>query len=168
MIDIFSLPLKYPFNTASIDTKNTDGARAINANFASGICKYLLAIISAPKNNIELPTNPRIPNNANAILNILYAPLLSPTATLLDTSFEMLFGTPTEEIVRNSAYIWNAAEYIAFPLSPKPCLFVRYNLYIRPTIFIITCESIKTTTPCIKPVFLSFLLFFLFILIPPD
>ena len=101
-------------------------------------------------------------------MNILYAPLLSPIATLLDTSLEILLGTPTEEIVRNRAYIWKAAEYKAFPLSPKPCLFVRYNLYINPTIFIITCESIKTTTPCINPVVFIFILFFLFIFIPPD
>ena len=37
--DIFSLPLKYPFNTDSIDTKNIDGARAISANLVSGICR---------------------------------------------------------------------------------------------------------------------------------
>ena len=57
---------------------------------------------SAPKNNILLPTNPNIPNIANAILNILYAPLLSPIATLLDTNLEILLGTPIDDIVRNN------------------------------------------------------------------
>ena len=44
-------------------------------------------------------------NVANAILNILYAPLLSPKAVLSETNFEIAFGTPMDERVNNSAYI---------------------------------------------------------------
>ena len=44
-------------------------------------------------------------NVANAILKILCAPLLSPTATLSDTSFDIALGTPIEDIVSNNAYI---------------------------------------------------------------
>ena len=32
--DIFSLPLKYPFNTGSIDTKNIDGYRFTDRDFS--------------------------------------------------------------------------------------------------------------------------------------
>ena len=76
---IFSLPLKYPLKTAEIDTKNTDGDSAISVSFASGICRYSVAITPAPRNSALLPINPIIPNKANAILNTLYAPLLSPS-----------------------------------------------------------------------------------------
>ena len=44
-------------------------------------------------------------NVDNATLNILFAPLLSPTANLSDTNFEIALGTPIEDIVSNNAYI---------------------------------------------------------------
>ena len=44
-------------------------------------------------------------NVANATLNILYAPLWSPIATFSDTSFDIAFGTPIDDIVSNNAYI---------------------------------------------------------------
>ena len=39
-----------------------------------------------------------------AILKILCAPFVSPTATLSETSFDKAPGIPTEDIVKNSAY----------------------------------------------------------------
>ena len=82
--EIFSLPLKYPFNTAEIATINTDGDSAIITVSASGIPKNTFAIRFALKNNIDVPIKPISPNIEIATLNILYAPLLSPTAALLD------------------------------------------------------------------------------------
>ena len=84
VIEIFSLPLKYPLNTAEIATIKTEGASAIIVSSASGIPKYVFAICLAAKNKIAVPINPINPNIEIAILNILYAPLLSPIAALLD------------------------------------------------------------------------------------
>ena len=111
-------------------------------------------------------------NVAKAILNILCAPLLSPTATLSDTNFEIALGTPIDDIVSNNAYIWYPLAHIPFPLSPKPCLFVRYNVYTKPKIFIRTCENISVITPCMNPSFLGLLfisrfLLPIFIILPP-
>ena len=64
------------------------------------------------------------------------------TATLSETNFEIALGTPIEEIVSSIAYIWYPAATIPFPLSPNPCLFVRYNVYIKPNNFIAICENI--------------------------
>ena len=63
--------------------------------------KYETAICLEYKNNIVEPINPIRPNIEIAILNILYAPLLSPTATLLDISCEIALGTPIEDIAKN-------------------------------------------------------------------
>jgi len=68
---IFSLPLKYPLNTDAIETKNIDGERATSPILASGILRYSVAIVSAPRNNARLPKKPKKPNKASAILNIL-------------------------------------------------------------------------------------------------
>jgi len=103
---IFCLPLKYPLITDAIVTKNTAGDNATNVISASGIWSQLFAITFAPKNNNKLPTNPIIANVAKAILNILFAPLLSPTAVLSDTNFDIALGSPIDEIVNNNAYIW--------------------------------------------------------------
>ena len=47
VVFIDSLPLKYPFNTEITDTRNIDGLSAIIDNFASFICKYWFAKMSA-------------------------------------------------------------------------------------------------------------------------
>ena len=59
----------------------------------------------APKNNSIVPIAPITPNVANATLNILFAPLLSPNANLSDTNFDIALGTPIDDIVNNKAYI---------------------------------------------------------------
>ena len=51
---------------------------------ASGIPKYLFAIVFAYKNNIDVPINPIKPNIVIAILNTLYAPLLPPYLILTE------------------------------------------------------------------------------------
>ena len=84
--DIFSFPLKYPLSTDDIATIKTDGAKAIIVNSASDIPKYVFAIFFADKNSIAVPRNPIIPHIDMAILKILYAPLLSPTADFLEIS----------------------------------------------------------------------------------
>ena len=99
------LPLKYPFNTDDTDTKNIDGARHINEYLASGICKAFSDIGFAYVNNSIVPVIPIIANVTNAILKILCAPLLSPTASLSDTKYEIALGTPVDENVSNNAYI---------------------------------------------------------------
>ena len=38
-------------------------------------------------------------------LLFLFAPLLSPTANLSDTNFEIALGNPIDDIVSNNAYI---------------------------------------------------------------
>lgn len=83
-MEICSLPLKYPFNTEETATMKTDGARLLIVISASGIPKYVFAIVLAFKNSIVVPANPISPNINIATLNILYAPLLSPIATLLE------------------------------------------------------------------------------------
>ena len=102
----FCLPLKYPLITEAIATKNIAGDKATIVISASGIWSHCFEITPAPKNNNKLPINPITEKVANAILNILWAPLWSPTATLSDTNLEIAFGTPIEEIVSNIAYIW--------------------------------------------------------------
>lgn len=99
------LPLKYPLNTDDIDTKNIAGDKATKVNSASGICIQLYAIVCAPKNNSIVPTAPIHPNVANATLKVLFAPLLSPSASLSETNFDIAFGTPIDDIVSNNAYI---------------------------------------------------------------
>lgn len=84
VIEIFSLPLKYPLSTDDIATINTEGASAIIVNSASGIPKYVLDILFAVKNSIVEPKKPITPNIEIAILKILYAPLLSPIADFED------------------------------------------------------------------------------------
>ena len=150
------LPLKYPLNTDDIDTKNIAGDNAINVSSASGIWIQLYAIVCAPKNNNIVPIAPIIPNVANATLNILLAPLLSPNANLSETNLDIAFGTPIDEIVSNNAYIWYPLIYIAFPASPNPSLFVKYNVYINPKTFIKIWENIIVITPCIKLSFFTF------------
>ena len=155
------LPLKYPLITLINVTKNIDGDSATKEYSASGICSHFSAIISAPKKSINEHVNPISANVTNAILNILCAPLLSPIANFSDTNFAMAFGIPTDENVSNKAYIWNPLEYIAFPVSPNPCLFVKYTLYISPNVLIRICEIIRTNTPLIKLSFFNFFLFFI-------
>ena len=99
------LPLKYPLNTDDIDTKNIAGASATSVNSDSGICVQLYAITCAPKNSNIDPIAPSVPKVTNATLKILFAPLLSPTANLSDTNFDIAFGTPIDDIVSNNAYI---------------------------------------------------------------
>ena len=99
------LPLKYPLNTDEIETKNIAGANATNVSSDSGICVQLYAITCAPKNKSIEPIAPSAPNVTNATLKILLAPLLSPTASLSDTSFDIAFGTPIDDTVSNNAYI---------------------------------------------------------------
>ena len=48
--------------------------------------------------------NPKV---TNAILKILCAPLQSPIAVRSDTIFAIAPGIPTDDIVKNNAYIWN-------------------------------------------------------------
>ena len=103
--DIFSLPLKYPLSTEAIVTKNIAGDNDTNVISASGICKIAFDIYPAPTNNTIVAINPIIPNVNSATLNILCAPLSSPIATFSDTSFDMAFGTPIDDIVSKSAYI---------------------------------------------------------------
>ena len=103
---ILSLPLKYPLKTEAIDTKNTAGDNASNVYFASGISNAVVAIKSAPKNNIKVPINPITENVANATLNILCAPLWSPSAVLSATNLDIAFGTPIDDNVKSIAYIW--------------------------------------------------------------
>ncbi len=101
--------------------------------------------------------------------------MLSPTATLSETSFDIAFGTPIEDIVSRSAYIWYPPLYIAFPSSPNPFLFVRYTLYTKPSSLIKSCDTISTNTLFIKPSVLLLLLsafmlissFFLLIILFP-
>ena len=80
----FCLPLKYPLITDVIDTKKIEGESDIKEYFASGICIQLFAIVSANKNSNTEPNIPIIANVTKAILKILCAPLLSPTANLSD------------------------------------------------------------------------------------
>ena len=75
---MFCLPLKYPLITDETATKNIAGDNATNVISASGICSHWFAITFAPKNSIKLPIKPITENVANAILNILCAPLWSP------------------------------------------------------------------------------------------
>ena len=56
-----------------------------------------------PKNKNTEPQNPTIEKKANATLNILLAPRLSPTDSFSEISFATAFGTPIEEIVNNKA-----------------------------------------------------------------
>ena len=64
------------------------------------IILFLVALIflvwSTKQKNID---NTNI-NNTNEILNVLYAPLLSPLATFADINFEIAFGTPIDVIAR--------------------------------------------------------------------
>ena len=99
------LPLKYPLITDVIDTKNIDGESAIKEYFASGICIHLFEIVSAPAKRSKEPIIPINAKVTNAILKILCAPLLSPTANLSDTKYEIALGTPVDENVRSNAYI---------------------------------------------------------------
>ena len=105
VVDNLCLPLKYPLITDVIDTKNIDGDNVIREYSASGISKNLCAIGFALINSKAVPNNPKNAKVKNAILKILCAPLLSPTATLSDTNFAMAFGTPVEENVKSNAYI---------------------------------------------------------------
>ena len=89
--------------TDAIATKKIAGDSATSVISASGICSQLYAITWAPKNSIKLPTSPITANVANDTLNILYATLLSPIATFSDTSFDIAFGTPIDEIVNSIA-----------------------------------------------------------------
>ena len=100
----FCLPVKYPLITQDIATKNIDGESATRVSSASGICRITFDIYSAPQNNIALLKNPIKPKVTKAILKILCAPLVSPTATLSETSFDKAPGIPTEDIVKNKAY----------------------------------------------------------------
>ena len=92
-------------NKLEIATKNTAGDSATNVISASGTCNQYSAITCAPTNNSKLPIKPIIANVANAILKILFAPLLSPIAILSETNFDIAFGTPIDDIVSNIAYI---------------------------------------------------------------
>ena len=89
--------------TDAIATKKIAGDSATSVISASGICSQLYAITWAPKNSIKLTTSPNSANVANATLNILYAPLLSPIATITDTSFHIALCTPIDEIVNSIA-----------------------------------------------------------------
>ena len=60
--DILSLPLKYPLSTDAIVTKNIAGERATNVSSDSGICNITFEIYPAPKNSINVPISPIIPN----------------------------------------------------------------------------------------------------------
>jgi hypothetical protein len=74
-------------------------------NSASGICSIFSAINLAPKNKIKVPPSPNKQKVTKHTLNILCVPLLSPTALLSATNFEIAFGTPIEDRVKRSAYI---------------------------------------------------------------
>ena len=100
---IISIPLKYPFKTDATETKNIEGDNVINVIFASGICNNFCEIYVAPKHKVNVPINPIIENVANAILNILWLSLKSPTATFSEINFDIAFGTPIEERVNSIA-----------------------------------------------------------------
>ena len=82
-----------------------DGDKATNVSSASGICNKVLEIYFAPKNNIALLQKPINPKVTKAILNILCAPFVSPIATFSETNLANAPGIPTDEIVKNKAYI---------------------------------------------------------------
>ena len=72
--DTLSNPLKYPLITDAIVTNVIEGDKTCSDNVASGT-SIAFAIVAAPKNRIIVPVKPMSPNVANAILNILCAPL---------------------------------------------------------------------------------------------
>ena len=103
-------PEKYPLNTDDADTNKIAGANTFNTYFTSGTFNKLVAMNSAPKNNNNEKISPIIVNKYNEVLNILYAALWFPTASLSDTNFDITFGIPIDDKVNNNAYIWYPVE----------------------------------------------------------
>ena len=69
-----------------------------------GLCKKFVEIIPAPKNKQSANTTAMLTKTIKAVLNILCAPLLSPTVIFSDTSFEIVFGIPIVAIASINVY----------------------------------------------------------------
>lgn len=91
------LPLKYPLNTDDIDTKILLVIMQLMLVLPLEFESNYMQLYVLQNNNI-VPIAPIIPNVANATLNILLAPLLSPNANLSETNLDIAFGTPIDKL----------------------------------------------------------------------